>query len=622
MKPILYPDTEMAFSTNGIGVLSDAASCYVETELNGIYELEMQYPVKGIHFHEIGQRSIILAKPDPFSRTQPFRVYRTTKPMGGLVKVYARHNTYDLMGIPVAPFAAHSAAAALQGLRENAVTSCPFTFSTDKTTQAAMTVSVPTAIWSQLGGIEGSVLDVYGGEYEFDRWDVILHNKRGENRGVSIRYGKNLTSLEQDENCANCYTGVYPYWVSPEGELVQLEEKVVNAEGDFGYEKILPLDFSQEWEEAPTGEQLHARAQRYIRENEIGVPTVSWEVGFVQLEQTEEYKGKAILEQVRLGDTVSVVFAEMGVDTSARAVKTRYDVLLDRYESVTLGSVKANIADTVVKNTASAEDNSKKIYIETTQRKDDVKKLNAELTVQSDRIEAEVVERRSDIERMEANFVVQSKEIAAKVSQTGGTPGSFEWSMLVSGWTAKANGTDVFKLSAAGAEVFGKITAWDGKIGCLDIGENYLSSNGMTWDGNQSSGIYSGPEGWKVGAGFKVDIYGNVYAKDGTFEGNIYAKNIQYGGDYGTLSGAGITSRTVTGSTIAYSTISTGNTSSGINTSLSYADYANDVFNGVSTASWIITKRMTLGNYSAAWTTINYVDHDGNKKSIRVMTGQ
>lgn len=614
MKPILYPDTEMAFSTNGIGVLSDAASCYVETELNGIYELEMTYPVAGIHFAEIHQRSIILAKPDPVSRPQPFRVYRITKPLGGLVKVYARHAAYDLIGHVSGTFSAGNVAEALQAMKENAVPACPFAFQTDKTTQAVMTVSVPTALWSLLGGIEGSVLDTYGGEYEFDRWTVMLHNARGKNRGVSIRYGKNLTSLEQEENCANCYTGVWPYWVGAEGELVQLAEKTVNAEGDFGYEKILPLDFSQEWEEAPTGEQLRARAERYIRENKIGVPTVSWEVGFVQLEQTEEYKGKAILEQVRLGDTVSVVFAEMGVDTSARAVKTRYDVLLDRYESVTLGSVKANIADTVVKNTAAAEDNSKKIYIETTQRKDDVKKLNAELTVQSDRIEAEVIERRSDIERMEANFVVQSKEIAAKVSQTGGTPGSFEWSMLVSGWTAKANGTDVFKLSAAGAEVFGKITAWDGKIGCLDIGENYLSSNGMTWDGNQSSGIYSGPEGWKVGAGFKVDIYGNVYAKDGTFEGNIYAKNIQYGGDYGTLSGAGITSRTVTGSTIAYSTISTGNTSSGINTSLAHADYCYNAINGYTDIPAIKTNALTLSNH---YITRGYItDASGNTVQV------
>lgn len=603
MKPILYPDTETAFVTNGIGILSDAASCYVETELNGIYELEMTYPVAGIHFAEIRQRSIILAKPDPVSRPQPFRVYRITKPLGGLVKVYARHAAYDLIGHVSGTFSAGNVAEALRAMKENAVPACPFAFQTDKTTQAVMTVSVPTALWSLLGGIEGSVLDTYGGEYEFDRWTVMLHNARGKNRGVSIRYGKNLTSLEQDENCANCYTGVWPYWVGAEGELVQLAEKTVNAEGDFGYEKILPLDFSQEWEEAPTGEQLRARAERYIRENKIGVPTVSWDIGFVQLEQTEEYKGKALLEQILLGDTVSVVFAEMGVDTSARAVKTRYDVLLDRYESVTLGSVKANIADTVVKNTAAAEDNSKKIYIETAQRKDDVKKLNAELTVQSDKI-------------------------AAKVESIGGDTESFGWELVKDSWTVISKGVDVLKITGETAEFSGTIIAKAGKIGNFDIMENYLSYNGMTWDDAKSYGGYFGENGLKMGEYFQVDMYGHLYATDGTFTGTVYAGSIQYGGEAGTFSGAGITSRTVTGSTIGYSTISTGNTNTGINSSLAFADYSNDVFNNNAKANYVSASVITgntlvvegsaqIGIYPLKATTINFKDGDGNTQYLR-----
>lgn len=357
MKPILYADTEKDFQTNGVGVLSDAVACYVERELNGVYELDMQYPVNGIHFSAIQQRSIILAAPDPFSKdkAQPFRVYRMTKPMKGIVTVYARHVAYDLMGIPVSPFIANSANEAMQGMKSNAAIDCPFLFWTNKVTEATMTVSFPKSIWKLLGGSAGSVLDTYGGEYEFDRWNIGLHTQLGENRGVSIRYGKSLTSLEQDENCANCYTGVYPYWLSTEGALVQLDEKIVHAEGNFGYTRILDLDLSMEWEEAPTQEQLRDRAERYMKDNDIGVPEVSWTVSFIQLAQTEEYKDKALLEQIELGDTVSVMFAKMGIDVSARAVKTRYNVLLDRYESVSLGRVKANIADTIAKQQQALE---------------------------------------------------------------------------------------------------------------------------------------------------------------------------------------------------------------------------------------------------------------------------
>lgn len=349
LNPILYPVGETAFDTNGIGILGDAILVDVIEQLNGQYELEMQYPVTGLHFSSIARDCILLAKPNPVTDPQPFSIYRITKPMSGIITVYARHIAYDLMGITVAPFASQSCATALQDLKNNATTACPFDFWTDKSTVATMTVSVPKSIWAQLGGSSGSVLDVYGGEYEFDRYNVKLHNRRGADRGVSIRYGKNLTSLEQDENCANVYTGVHPYWTNLEGALVQLPEKILHAEGNFAKTKIKPLDLSLEFETQPTEGQLRTRAQKYMLDNDIGTPTVSWKVEFVQLEQTEEYKGKALLERVLLGDTVSVAFTEMGVSASARAVSMRYDSLQGRYKSVSLGSVRSNIADTIAK---------------------------------------------------------------------------------------------------------------------------------------------------------------------------------------------------------------------------------------------------------------------------------
>lgn len=349
MIPILYPSAEMAFRTNGIGLLTDAIDVTVQEELNGIFELEMIYPVSGLYFKDIAHRAIILSAVDPIRQPQPFWVYRITKPMNGRVKVYARHIAYDLQGVPVRPFSETGAALALQGLKDYAAVSCPFNFYTDKTAEGTMTVPVPTAIWSQLGGKRGSVLDVFGGEYLFDRFDVHLLTRRGADNGVSIRYGKNLTDFQQDENCANCYTGLYPYWTDADGNLVELPEGVVDAPGTYGYTKILPMDFSDEWDTAPTEDQLRARAEKYIADNDIGIPTVSWSVSFAQLEQTEEYKGMALLERVQLGDTVHVEFPEMNVSASARAVATHYKPLLDRYDKVTLGKVKSNLASTVVK---------------------------------------------------------------------------------------------------------------------------------------------------------------------------------------------------------------------------------------------------------------------------------
>ena len=166
---------------------------------------------------------------------------------------------------------------------------------------------------------------------------------------MTIRYGKNLTSLEQDENCANCYTGILPYYVDMEtGEVSYAEGKVIYAEGEFGYTKILPVDMSDKFDEKPLPSQLKEQAKKYIRDNKVGIPNIGWTISWVQLENTEEYKGKAILERVLMGDTVSVHFPAMGISVAARAVEITYDTLLERYKDIRLGSVKASIANEIV----------------------------------------------------------------------------------------------------------------------------------------------------------------------------------------------------------------------------------------------------------------------------------
>ena len=348
--PILYSATETDFSNNGLGILGDCVSCEVTEEANGVFELIMQYPMVGIHYEDIVDRSVIKAKADQFRDPQLFRVYSISKPMSGIVTISARHISYDLSGIPVSPFTAGSVSLALADLKNNAVTDCPFDFWTDKDTSGTFSVPVPASIRSRLGGVAGSILDVYGGEYEFDNYTVKLHNKRGTNRGVSIRYGKNLTDIKQEQNCASIATGIYPYWagdVDGNTVLVELPEKIVNAPGTYDFVKIKTVDFTERFEAQPTVEQLRSAAESYVESNNIGIPTVSLTVSFAQLEQTDEYKHLKLLEQVLLFDTVNVEFPALGVSATAKAIKIVYDSLADRVKSITLGSTKANIADTI-----------------------------------------------------------------------------------------------------------------------------------------------------------------------------------------------------------------------------------------------------------------------------------
>lgn len=346
--PVLYAPNETNFDHNGIGVLGDAISCIVTEEANGEFELEIEYPINGIHYAEIVDRCIIKAKSNQDANPQLFRVYSISKPMIGSVRISAQHISYDLTDIPVSRFVAENASSAMTGLLTNAVIDCPFIFRTDKATIAQFAVSVPGSIRSKLGGSAGSILDVYGGEFEFDNFDVILHASRGTDRGVSIRYGKNLTDLKQDRNCASIATGVYPYWVNAEsGNVVELPEKIVMADGTYNFEKIRTLDISGVFQEEPTEGQIRNYTKSYIKSNHIGIPSVSMSVSFKQLEQSEEYKGMDSLEKVSLFDTVNVEFPALGVSANAKAVKIVYNALLDRVENITLGSVKAKITDTI-----------------------------------------------------------------------------------------------------------------------------------------------------------------------------------------------------------------------------------------------------------------------------------
>lgn len=344
----LYEQNEKNFTTAGLCTLPDATSCVVTEERNGAYELEMQYPINGIAYSSITARRIIFCRPNPYEREQPFRIYKISKPINGIVTVYAQHISYDLKGIPLSPFTAENILTALQGFTTYAVGDQPFTFTTDKTTTANFSVTVPSSARSMLGGTDGSLLDVYGGEYVFDRYIVALKAARGEDHGVEIRYGKNLTDVTQEENISKVATGVYPYWKSmTDDTLVMLPEKTLAAPGTYTFSHVVPLDLSTEWDEAPTEAQLRARAQKYMEDNAIGVPEVSLSVSFQPLADTVEYKDLAPLEEVRLCDTVTVLYPELGVSATAKVIRCVYNVLLGRYDKIDIGDARTTLADTI-----------------------------------------------------------------------------------------------------------------------------------------------------------------------------------------------------------------------------------------------------------------------------------
>ena len=370
MIPALFEDGLTAAPADGavgLGKLTDCLSCVVTREVNGQYELEMRYPVTGIRYDALALRRLLFVKPDQYTDPQLFRIYKITRPMLGVVTVCARHIAYDLQGYVCAPFTltATTIGDALLGIQNNTFpVDCPISLTTTRTTSGRFSVSVPTAIWNLLAGQQGSLLDVYGGEWDFDNFTVTSKTRLGADRGFLIRYGKNLKTLQQDENCASVYTAVYPYWISVDGDLAVLPEQVISAPGTYDYDRIYPLDLSDRFQEAPDEASLRAAAQSYMDNNEIGVPDVSITVDFVALWQTENYKDLVPLERVAIGDTVKVEFEQLGVDATARVVGIQYDCLLDRYNTITVGKVKQNLASIVAKTEKKAEEAPTKGLVE------------------------------------------------------------------------------------------------------------------------------------------------------------------------------------------------------------------------------------------------------------------
>lgn len=337
---------------NGIGALADAIECVTESELNGGYELMMRYPADGIHADGLVNRNIIVAVNEKNGTAQPYRIYRVSKPINGIYTVYARHIVQtDLAGIPVKPFHSTNVASAMVNLDSHAMIETGFSFSTDKATFASMDITKPTPLLSVLGGIEGSILDVYGGEYKYDGKSVALLDRVGADNGVRIAYGLNLTSFEQDSNIQDCYTGALGYWSNDEATIYT---NIVAADGAFDHVRIATVDLTDKFENKPPMDQLETALRSYMNANSIGVPKVSINLSFVDLSQTTEYSN--IIQSVALGDTVHVSFPKIGVDASARVVKTKWNVLLDRYDNIDIGSVKSNIADTIAKQTRQIAD--------------------------------------------------------------------------------------------------------------------------------------------------------------------------------------------------------------------------------------------------------------------------
>ena len=379
MIPILYDALEKDFSTNGIGLLTDAESCIVTEERNGIYELVLTYPAKGHLADHITEDMIIKAKANDEDKPQLFRIYKSGKAIGNNITWYAEHVRYELNGNPIENFKISGANAdmALRTILGMAVLPHDFTSTSDIQTANSTEIEGVVSVGNALGGTAGSILDVWGGEYHFDNYIIELKKQRGQDNGVTIEYGKNLIDAKQEKNIADIATVIFPYAkYHPEGEdqekYISLTEKILIHKDakNFATMRCTNVDFSQEWESGTivTEDMLRTKATEYL--NKISTePKISITLSFAALKKTKDYKNLQAFEKVKLCDTVTVKILPLGISAKAKITKVKYDSIKERYESLEIGETRTNLT----KSITAVEKEAKELIIRNQTRTEKIK---------------------------------------------------------------------------------------------------------------------------------------------------------------------------------------------------------------------------------------------------------
>lgn len=345
MIPILYDTNETNFNSNGLGRLRDAIEVKVTEERNGVYEADFQYPVTGANFDRIKVGRIIGVTHNESEDIQPFDIVSYTKPINGIVTFHCTHISYRQSYMTVTGSNINSLADAFT-LLGNAEPTNPFTYQTDKTSSAYMSGAdgKPKSVRSLLGGTEGSILDTYGGEYEWDKFKVILHSSRGETRPFSIRYGVNMLEYNEDFDTQGAYSSCIPFWTDGTNTVVG-DRQFATGVTITNRGECVPLDVSDKFESQPTKAEVEAMGVSVMNSRNAYNPTQTIHVEFARLQDVPDYENFRRLYECNLCDTINVVFPDYKSTGQFKIVKTVWDVLRDRYESMELGDLSITLAE-------------------------------------------------------------------------------------------------------------------------------------------------------------------------------------------------------------------------------------------------------------------------------------
>lgn len=376
MIPVLYDAKETEFRTFGLGEIADAYEVKVTRERNGNYSLYIKYPLDGVFASVFKEELKIKSDAGRRTKWQTFEINRVLRNSKDHIEIFARHISMRTQDIALKPFVNGSsidAESALEIWKENLVGDDTFDVKSDILTLGSFSWEVDKIgnARGALGGVAGSILDVYGGEYEFDNRTIILHKQMGRKAPTVLEYGRNIVSVEEERLLDGNYTSIYPYvrytpqpkpqeeasgkphigeQEQPEAQLVTLPEFILDGQylDLYAQRRIQMVDLSSHFNDdkkEPTVEEIRKLAQKYLKDNNVGAPKVSIEVDYIDLSQTLDYQDFRVMEEVELCDIVPLYYPKFGITTETeKVVEIVYDVYTDSNHTIKLGTIGQSIS--------------------------------------------------------------------------------------------------------------------------------------------------------------------------------------------------------------------------------------------------------------------------------------
>ena len=485
MIPILLDKTKtlaelVASKTGGIGDITGAYDGVAVEEANGLKEITFKLPVDSPRYSELTVGSYVKAKVDEFHVPQIYEVYKITKPMKGIVTVKAQHISYILGKATVMPFETTGITMVTTKMIQNLVGTFPFTFDSDIVNSAsAFKIDKPMSFRNAIGGWKGSILDVFGGELDWDNINVHLYAHRGTDRGVTIEYGKNLVDLTQEESNANVYDAVIGYAIKDETTYVGDIQKITTTNSP----RTLNVDFSSafDYEETPTVAKLNQLALAYAQNNNIGIPKINLRVAFEPLERFSEYEDITLLEQTGLFDTVHVTFPKLGVDATAKVIRTEYDFINEKPISIELGNAKTNLISLI---DTEVEENAPDIDIEGAVN-NAIGQLDSYIQEFSETMANSLGLFYTRVEKAGGGFQVYLH------NRPNLADSQYQWTMNAGGFAVSQDGGDTWTagIDANGNAIFNSMSA--NIVRALQIYGSYIQGSQIVFgDPNDASGKY------------------------------------------------------------------------------------------------------------------------------------